>query len=153
MGPGQIIVGLPMQPYSSLGAAIRLPRVPMHFRRGAQRSVRIGSIVDTGASYTLAVQSVATTFGVSQAELSASPDVITFQDAGGAKHRGRAIVLTIEIGPDSQGRRLEVPDAKVYFTTASLPYDVLLGQHDFLERIIFAQANQAPRPRFSLRVP
>ncbi|MFO0610510.1 MAG: hypothetical protein U0324_45535 [Polyangiales bacterium] len=50
---------------------------------------------------------------------------------------------------------VELADAWVFFTTARLPggVDLLLGQHDALERLTFAQMNHPPAPGFVLHRP
>ena len=47
-----------------------------------------------------------------------------------------------------------VRSAQVFFVpVVADEYDLLLGQSDALERLVYTQRNQAPRREFLLRVP
>ena len=132
----------------------RLPLVTTRLRRPGQHIARgYQALVDSGSTWTLAHVDIARALGVSTAELAAGKHEL-LTGVGGTVARAMGVQLHLLVGPRSPDL-IELADAWVFFTTAPLPggVDLLLGQHDALERLTFAQLNHAPRRFFVLHHP
>ena len=62
---------------------------------------------------------------------------------------GRIIICSLELG--SGGQRIRLDHATICVAEhLALDYDVVLGQRDALERMVFVQRNQLPQPEHVL---
>ncbi len=132
----------------------RLPLVVTRIRRPGQHIARAyRALVDSGSTWTLAHVDIAAALGVTPAELDAGRTE-WLGGVGGTTARASGLRMHLAIGPKAPDL-VELADAWVFFTTARLPggVDLLLGQHDALERLTFAQMNHPPAPGFVLHRP
>jgi hypothetical protein len=133
-------------PLASLG--ISFPLLAVRLSVGDNFTEDIHALVDSGASYTLARWELADDLEIDPMagrkvsigplgprQLSAYEARVTLS----ARKNGHDVVT--------------LSDSYVYFTKDMPSWvDVLLGQHDALERMIFVQQNFLPEPRFRLSV-
>jgi len=107
------------------------------------------ALVDSGASVTIAREAIARKC---QINLQKASTRIQLSGVGGGGISGPLITLRMKIGPHMSGVPLFLEEMKVLFTNDSIPAQVLLGQHNLLERLQFIQRNQRPNPELVLRI-
>jgi len=146
-------VRIPMEGVGTSLGTVAIPKIRIRFPRSdaAGWSAPYTALVDTGAWTTLVRDEIADLLGL-RAIVSAG-ELIRFVGVDGKEHPGRKVSLNVLVGPTDPDKCLSVSDATICFTTQDLPYPVLLGQRDILERFELNHRNQQPAPEFVLRRP
>jgi hypothetical protein len=130
------------------------PKIRIRLGGRGKWSPAINALVDTGAVVTLAKYDVAALIGLEQVE--SSTDTFPVEGLAGAQSLGYGWTADIVLGSDMPPHDVSLlENARLYFTRARLPGDVLvlLGQHDFLERVELRHFNQPPRRRLVIDSP
>ena len=125
------------------------PMVRVHFGFSDGWSPTFRALVDSGASISIAQAGIARSLGI---DLDQGQE-IRLQGAGGSSVSGPLLTIPMKLGPHSGSEPLVLDDMRIVFTDHSIPAQILLGQHNLLERLSFIQRNQLPIPEFVLRLP
>ncbi|MBZ5707829.1 retroviral-like aspartic protease family protein [Nannocystis pusilla] len=112
-------------------------------------SIQIAAIVDTGASITLIQRPyLGYVAGLDAGQL--GPPVHFASATGTATCRAARVDLRIGLPP--QPGELLLSQRTVYFTDASLPRPILLGQRGVLDALQLVHTNCGPHPSFRLNL-
>ena len=131
---------------------VMMPKILVRFRRdpGAPWSRPVTGLVDTGAWTTLISQPLAEILGFTKADLEKAR-LLRFTGVDGKESQGRQVTVDLLIGPMDPTFGVVLDFARVGVTPENLPYDILLGQHDALERLELNHRNQGSRPEYFMR--
>lgn len=143
-----------MTPELAGGHEIAMPLVPVQMRRGDLLGWQHTALVDSGSAFTLARIPVAALLGLDADAVRASADRVELTAAAGPGAAAWGWDVDLYLGRGALDARLSLPGARVYFTDWPLAgFDVLLGQHDALERLSLRLVNHPPRRHFILHEP
>lgn len=128
-----------------------MPLVLVKIRIDGKASATTRALVDTGSTMNLVSFSMIQKMGYEESDMRNRPRV-EFEGLGGAKSDSYEWTGDIEIfGQSLVPPNLVLERAKIYSTSAQLPWDVLLGQHDALERLLLFHGNRAADPYLELK--
>lgn len=141
-----------MTPQQFFGRKCHAPMIKVSFGIGEKWTLAFNGVVDSGSTITLATMDVASALGLTEDQLCTKP-IRTLEGAGGSSffaYEWEAnLRLTNSVGAKVR-RTLDCENAKVFFTKKKLPYYVLLGQYDLLERYFYIQRYLGSDPEFIL---
>ncbi len=145
-------VAIPLTPYPTDVGTLHFPKIRVSLQNDGDWTPKFTGLIDTGSSYTLAAAAIAAVLKIVDFKLGRK---LKIAGLGGATTECYEHALDLRLGDANSGSTIVVQGMKVCFTQAAIPggEDLLLGQHDFLSRLVFVERNQAPRRILSLRIP